>query len=172
MYLPKIIGFALVFLGCSGLGVFYSMQMKQKILHIKEMIRILEMFCSEIDYGQSTLPECCEVIGEKVSLPYGEILQRISAYPKEEGIAFGEISDRYLRDGLKELPVGEEKEAFIKCFLDIGYADGWMQKRCMERGIEQLQGYLDTEEAEIKTKSKLAVTLGIMCGLLLVLIML
>lgn len=172
MFISKIAGYVFVFLGCSGLGFWYSLQMKQKVFHIKEMIRILELFCSEIEYGQSPLIECCEMIADKVPIPYQDAFKRISEHPKEEGIAFGQLCERYLRDGLKELPVGEEKEYFIRCFLDIGYADIWMQRRCMERGMEELRGCLRTEEEDLKKRSKLAVTLGTMSGLLLVLIML
>ena len=146
--------------------------MKQKVFHLKEMIRILELFCSEIDYGQSTLVECCEMIADKVPFPYMDIFKKISEHPKEEGIGFGQLCERYLREGLRVLPVNEEKEYFIRCFMDIGYADVRMQKRCMERGIEELRGCLCAEEEDLKMRSKLAITLGTMSGLFLVLIML
>ena len=166
MHLSTLVGYIFVILGCSGLGLWYSRQMKQKVFHLKEMIRILELFCSEIDYGKNTLIECFEIVKEKTLNPYKDMLEKMS----ETG--FGKDLEICLQEGLKGLPMKEEGEYFIRCFLDVGYEDGRMQKRAMERGIEQLQMCVESEEEDLKKRSKLAITLGTMCGVLLVLIML
>ena len=70
------------------------------------------------------------------------------------------------------LKEAEEKEIFIRCFSDIGYGDPWMQQQHMERAKRELQEILNTEEEDVKKRSKLAVSLGTMSGILLVLILL
>ena len=173
MYISKIIGYLLILAGCSGMGIWYSIRMQQKVWHLKEMIRILDMVMSEIDYGRSTLPECCERIWQKAPTPYGEIFQEIYENSQQEsGVSFGEMSGVLLQQGLREIPMEKEKEVFIRCFSDVGYADEWMQLRTIERGKAELQESLRTEEEDLKKRSKLAVSLGTMSGILMVLILL
>ena len=77
-----------------------------------------------------------------------------------------------MTERLRAIPLEKEKDIFIRCFSDVGYADEWMQKRNIERGKKHLQEIKDTEERDIKKRSKLAVSLGAMSGILLVLILL
>ena len=172
MCFSKWIGFGCVFCGCSGLGLWYSVQMKQKIWHLKQMVRILEMVISEIEYGRSTLPECCKTICERAETPYDQIFDQIykTSYQKT-GINFGELCARLLENGLSEISI-EEKEVFIRCFSEVGFMDEWIQKRSLERGRDELLHKIDAEEVDLKKRSRMAVSLGTMCGVLLVLILL
>ncbi len=173
MYISKILGYLLILVGCSGIGLWYSVRMQQKVWHLREMIRILDMVVSEIDYGRSTLPECCAWIKEKTTHPYQNIFRKmLESTELENGQHFGDVSERIMHQELKNFPLGEEKDIFIRCFSDVGYADEWLQRRSMERGRAQLSELLDTEEEDLKKRSKLAVSLGTMSGILLVLILL
>ena len=173
MYASKIIGYLLILAGSSGMGLWYSMRMQQKVWHLEEMIRILDMVVSEIDYGRSTLPECYAWIREKTQPPYQNIFQKIwESTETESGQHFGRVSERIMKQELQNIPMGEEKDIFIRCFYDIGYADEWLQRRNIERGRDKLRESLDKEEEDLKKRSKLAVSLGTMSGILLVLILL
>lgn len=173
MYLSRWLGFFCIICGCSGLGIWYSMQMKQKVWHLREMVRILELAISEIDYGKSTLPECCLEIGERAPQPYGKLFQKIyDGFQEAYGLNLGSMSKQILEKGLADIPVEEEKEVFIRCFSDVGFTDEWLQKRNMERGRDVLLGRIEAEEIDLKKRSRLAVSLGTMSGLLLVLILL
>ena len=173
MYASKIIGYLLILAGCSGMGLWYSMRMQQKVWHLEEMIRILDMVVSEIDYGRSTLPDCYAWIKEKAQHPYQNIFQKIwESTQGESGQHFGKVTERIMEQELQSIPLGEEKDIFIKCFSDVGYADEWLQRRNIERGRDKLRELLDTEEEDLKKRSKLAVSLGTMSGILLVLILL
>ena len=79
---------------------------------------------------------------------------------------------RIMEQELQDFSLGEEKDIFIRCFSDVGYADEWLQRRNIERGRERLKSLLDKEEEDLKKRSKLAVSLGTMSGILLVLILL
>jgi len=173
MYLSKILGYLFILAGSSGIGLWYSVRMQQKVWHLREMIRILDMVVSEIGYGRSTLPECCAWIKEKTTQPYQNIFQKMLDNTElENGQHFGAISKKIMLQEMKSLPLGEEKDIFIRCFTDVGYADEWLQRRSMERGRTQLGELLQAEEEDLKKKSKLAVSLGTMSGILLVLILL
>ena len=173
MFASKIIGYLLIMAGSSGMGLWYSMRMQQKVWHMEEMIRILDMVVSEIDYGRSTLPDCYAWIKEKTHPPYQKIFQKIwESTQDESGQHIGRITEKILEQELQSLPLGEEKDIFTRCFSDVGYADEWLQRRNIERGRERLQSLLDKEEEDLKKRSKLAVSLGTMSGILLVLILL
>lgn len=172
MYFSKWIGFGCIIFGCSGLGLWYSTQMKEKIWHLRQMIRILELVISEIEYGRSTLPECCKEISERAEMPYGRMFREIyEAFCRKSGCDFGELCAHYLDIGLSEVQM-EEKEIFIHCFSEVGFVDEWLQKRNLERGRDELLGKMNTEEGELKKRCRLAVSLGTMSGVLLVLILL
>jgi len=173
MYIAKIIGYLFVIAGCSGLGIWYSRQLQNRMYHIKEMIRILDITCSEIQYCQSTLPECCVSISEKTDEPYKTIFLDIwKSVRREKGESFDLACKRCLTSGMEKLPLKEEREIFIRSFEDVGFSDSWIQRRSMERGRSELSGILERDEDQIKNQSKLAVSLGTMGGILLVLIML
>ena len=173
MQISKIVGYCLVLLGSSGLGVWYSMQMRKRVFNIKEMIRILDLVKSEMNYHHSTLPECCGLVFEKAKEPYKTLFYTIhETFQQGNGRGLDILCEEVLEEGLQKLPLKEEKELFIQCFSDIGYSDVWMQYQNMERNEKQLKGILDTEEMEMKTRSKLAISLGTMSGILLVLILL
>lgn len=172
MSVAKVVGYLFVLSGCSGLGIWYSQQLQKRVLHMKEMIRILDMVSSEISYSHSTLPECCEKVSEKAMEPYGEIFRNICEHIRgNSGISFDSVCKQCLTDGMQKLPLKEEKDVFIKSFVDVGFSDSWMQNRNIERGSRDLRGILDREEEELKKRSKLAVSLGAMSGILLVLIL-
>lgn len=171
--ISKVAGYLLILAGCSGLGFWYSMQMCLRIRHIREMIRILDFMKSEVTYNHSILPDCCEWIMEKTEDPYRRIFQRIcEQYQRDCGEGFDHICGLALQEGLEKEPLKEEKEIFIRCFSDIGYGDPWMQQQQIERAKRELQEILNTEEEDVKKRSKLAVSLGTMSGILLVLILL
>jgi len=173
MQISEVVGYALILLGSSGLGIRYSMQIGQRVSHIREMIRILDLVKSEMNYHHSTLPECCEQVFGKAKEPYKTLFHKIyETFGQGDGIGLDILCEEVLREGLEKLPLKEEKELFIQCFSDIGYSDMWMQYQNMERSGKQLQEILEREEKEMKTRSKLAISLGTMSGILLVLILL
>ena len=170
MYVAKVIGCLFILFGSSGLGIWYGMQLQRRTFHIKEMIRILDIVYSEIHYSRSTLPECCERVSEKTSPPYKDLFQNICQQLRMEcGIGFDRVSIQIMGKELEKLPLKEEKDIFIRCFSDVGYGDSQMQYQIVNRGRKELQDILEREEEDLKKRSKLAVSLGTMSGILLVL---
>lgn len=171
--LAKVAGSFLILAGSGGLGVWYGLQPRKRLFHIREMIRILDMALSEIGYGSSTLPECCERISQKAAAPYDDLFARIHENTlAETGRDFGGQCREVLEEGLEQLPLKGEREIFCTCFGDTGFSDAWMQKRQLERGRQELEGILEQEEQELLKQSGLALRLGTMGGLLLVLLFL
>lgn len=172
--MQKIVGLLLMLSGCMGLGLWYSMQYKQQLENLQKMCRILELMCGEIRYGRSTLPECCRQLTKRVEAPYQNCFQQIyEACMENEGESFARLSKEYLEQELKDLVVDKaDKDRFIACFSESGFAEGLMQLHTIEQTRKELEDKLLQLRKESASKCKLALSLGTMSGLLLVILFL
>lgn len=172
--MQKWIGFLMIFAGCSGLGVWYSMQFRRQLETLQEFCRILELLQGQIRFGRSTLPECCFRLGERLGEPYRSCFQDI--YEKiceNTGEDFGHICEVGLRKGLQQLVVDKEDiNRFISCFEQSGYEEDEMQLRMLEQTKEELEMRLQKLSDENASKCRLALSLGTMSGLLLIILLL
>ncbi len=138
------------------------------------MQEILEIMMSEIGYGNATLPECCKRIGERQGEPFKSGFVRIYETMRAQGgESFSTVFCSVMGETLKELPVTEEdKTVFLSFATGQSFEDGAMQLRTIERSKEVLKKIATGLEAENAEKSRLAVGLGAMSGLLLVIVLL
>lgn len=129
---------------------------------------------SEVRYSKATLPECCGRLGERTQEPYRQALLDIYEAMKENtGEGFGQVFRRRMKECLSQIPVRkEEKELFVRFAEGSGFEDGRMQLRSMEQYNDRLQSIIECSERELAEKSRLALGLGAMSGLLLVIILL
>lgn len=170
----QMLGGALILLGCFGLGMWYREQYLGRLHTIRELIRILEQWISEIRYNSSTLPECCRQIGRQREDRLGEICREVyREYTEAEGCSFLEIAEKSFRRQLRTLPLKKEDiEEFLRFAGKEGYADESMQIKSIELSRQRLEHTADTQQREIAQKCRLSVGLGAMSGLLLLLILL
>ncbi|MBQ7774308.1 MAG: stage III sporulation protein AB [Lachnospiraceae bacterium] len=170
--MQKVIGLCMILLGCSGLGLWYSMQFQGQLKNLREMCHILELFLGEIRFGRSTLVECCLQLTKRVEEPYrGSFMRIYEAACRNQGEPFGELCNACLTEGLKKLVVDKaDKDKFISCFSNCGFAEGSMQLRTIEQSKEQLEERLHALSRENTSKCRLALSLGTMSGLLLVIL--
>ena len=70
----RLAGFSMIAVSCSGLGVWYAWNMQQRLQHLHTMNRIIELLVSLLQYGKSTLPECCCQLAAQAEEPYGQAL--------------------------------------------------------------------------------------------------
>ncbi len=172
--MQRWIGFGMIFLGCSGLGLWYSRQFQKQYRDLQEMCRILELFAGHVRYGRSTLPECCMVLTERVGEPYkSSFLHIYNEACSNEGECFGILCEETLRKELKTLNVDKtDKELFISCFSKCGFAENIMQLRIIEQSREELEQKAKALNKENPSKCRLALSLGTMSGLLLIVLFL
>lgn len=134
---------------------------------------MLEMFISEIRYGKSTLPECCRELATRLEEPYkGALEQACQEFHSMVGVSFYEIFVRKMEQVLGMLPLkDEDRESFLTPFRHQGFQDGQMQIKSLEQGLLQLSDVIQIQKEEQREKSRMAVGLGVMSGLLLIIIM-
>lgn len=169
----KVLGCCMIFGGCLGMGMWYRSQMNERLRALRSLRNILELLAGEVRYGRDTLPECCSHIARYLPAPYDGAFRKIEDRMTENtGISFGEVFREEMGSVLKELPL---KDGDRGCFLDFtrqaGFADSQMQLRAIEQGMERLGVTEERLEKENEEKSRMAVGLGAMGGLLLILVL-
>lgn len=169
----QMLGGLLILLGCFGMGLWYRQQFLGRLYTIRELIRILEQWISEIRYNSATLPECCRQVGRQKRDRLGEICTEVyREYTEKEGIGFLETAEKSFRRQLRTLPLKKEDiDEFLRFVGKEGYADESMQIKSMELSKQKLEHMADMQQREISQKCRLSVGLGTMSGLLLLLLL-
>lgn len=169
----RLFGAAMILSGCTGIGLWYSRRFHGRIATLRQLTEIMELLCSEIRYGRETLPECCRRAAERLPLEYAAAFRDIGIRMNENtGEHFADIFAREVGAVLEQLPLAsEDKKEFLR-FTETGsYADGEMQLRVIEQSREQLQKRGAALERESTDKCRMAVSLGVMSGLLILLLL-
>ncbi|MBO5282227.1 MAG: stage III sporulation protein AB, partial [Lachnospiraceae bacterium] len=73
----RVLGFSLIGVSCSGLGIWYAWNLRQRLYHLHAINRILELLVSQLQYGKSTLPECCSQLAAQVEEPYSSAFAQV-----------------------------------------------------------------------------------------------
>lgn len=170
----RVLGGFMIMAGCLGLGLWYREQFNGRLKAVRELIRVLELLAGEVGYGRSTLPECCRHAAGSVPAPFDKALGRVGTeMRKNTGKTFGEVFREEFAGALDGLPLrNEDKESFLQFTRQASHADGQMQLRAMEQGMELLCLTEKKLERENEGKGKMAVSLGAMGGMLLIIILL
>lgn len=170
----RVMGSIMVMAGCLGLGVWYRCQLKERLYHLRCMGNILEMMMSEVRYSKASLPECCLKLSSRLDEPYRSAFADVCHYMEENtGEGFAQVFRSRMEECLGSVNVGgEEKDIFLQFASLSGYEDGHMQLSAMEQYRELLDDLTKRLESEIREKSRMALGLGVMGGLLLVIILL
>ncbi len=169
----KILGGCMIFSGCLGLGMWYSTQLRGRIKAVRNLRNILELLAGEIGYGRATLPECCTHTARYLHPPFDQAFCRIGERMEENmGVSFGEVFREEMEKTLSPLPLKEsDREDFLAFTWQTGFMDSQMQLRAIEQSIELLRLTGEKLQQENAEKSRMAVGLGAMGGLLLILIL-
>lgn len=140
---------------------------------LRDLLLLQERFASEIRYGQCTLPECCLRVAEGTRPYLGEALKAVGKEALDNtGINFEQIFRNKMEHCLMQTALKkEDKNSFLSMFSDGGFADPAMQIRTIEISKERLQKTVHCLEQELSEKTKMAVGLGAMGGLLIVLVL-
>ena len=169
----RLSGSILILSGCVGLGIWYREQFGMRLKNLHTLSDILEMMMSEVRYSKATLPECCLKLSMRMTEPYASVFSGVHGEMMENnGENFGQIFSRRFDKCLKEISLGaEEKTLFLQFAAECGYEDAKMQIASMEQYQERLDALAGRLESELAEKSRMAIGLGILGGLLLVILL-
>lgn len=169
----RILGCCMILGGSLGLGFWYSSQWNGRLRILRDMIHILELLGGEVRYGRAALPECCSHISRYLPEPFGEAFSAVGRRMEENtGVSFPQVFREEMEKAFAGLPLQEEdRENFLLFALQTGFSDGQMQLRAIERSAELLQCTEEKLKRENAEKSRMAVGLGAMGGLLMVIVL-
>lgn len=171
----RLAGFSMIGLSCSGLGVWYAWQLRQRLEHLHAMNRIIELLVSLLQYGKSTLPECCRQLAVQAQEPYRQAFTQVYQLMAEnKGNSFAEVYAEIMGKALKGINALKEqdRQLFLQCVLQQGCGDTETGIRLIRRQQELLKERITRLEAEHREKSRMAVGLGTLGGILLIIILL
>lgn len=171
----RLAGFSMIGLSCSGLGVWYAWQLRQRLEHLHAMNRIIELLVSLLQYGKSTLPECCRQLAAQAQEPYRQAFTQVYQLMAEnKGDSFAEVYAEIMGKALKGINALKEqdRQLFLQCVLQQGCGDTETGIRLIRRQQELLKERITRLEAEHREKSRVAVGLGTLGGILLIIILL
>ena len=169
----RFLGGCMIFSGCLGLGLWYK-QFGARIKVLRSLEHILELLASEVRYGRAALPECCSHLAADLQEPFREAFGEVGRRMEENmGASFGEVFREELGKALADLPLQEtDREDFLRFAGQTGFSDSQMQLRAIEQSAQLLGATRERLEREHGEKSRMAVALGAMGGLLLILVFL
>lgn len=169
----RLAGAVMIFAGCLGMGLLYRERLHGRIRALQKLEYVLELLNSEIRYGRSTLPECCLRVGEQLDDPLGRALIGVWQESQEQdGISFPQLFTENMERVMREMPLTDaDRTTFLQFIPPQGFADGQMQQRAAQVCGQRLEKTKERLERDSLEKSRIAVGLGAMGGLLLILIL-
>ncbi|MCM1045787.1 MAG: stage III sporulation protein AB [Candidatus Gastranaerophilales bacterium] len=154
--------------------MWYREQFRSRLSILRRLGEILDLLMSEVRYSRSTLPECCRHVAERTGEPFqsclGEIYEEMRC---NSGICFGEVFAEKMGRCLEGVPLtSQDRDIFLRFAAQSGFAEGDMQIQWMALSREQLARRVELLESELAGRSRIALSLGVMSGLLLVILLL
>lgn len=109
-------------------------------------------------------------MGEPFRSCLGEIYEEMRC---NRGLHFGEVFAGKMGRCLEGLPLTpQDRDIFLRFAAQSGFAEGDMQIKWMEQSREQLTRRVELLESELAGRSRVALSIGVMSGLLLVILLL
>lgn len=173
MNIMKIIGCILVIASSTGMGFFFSNEMKCRIDDLRELRKLIGLLRGDIRYANTPLPEAISSITRRHSGNYDTFFGFISSKLRElSGHTFSEIWKEGVEKQLADTSLSKkDKLHMIQFGENLGYLDKDMQMNTIDQYISQLEDEIKELSKTVKEKAYLCNTLGIMAGIFIIIIM-
>ena len=164
----KWLGAMCVLAGCSGLGLYQSYLVKERLENAMGLKRSLLCLRGEISFGRTPLPEAFGRLSRKsdgvIAAFFTKLfLQLSSPGAPENGLS--EVWEEVARETFNgKILTGKDLKEWIELGHTIGYLDSKMQIDTLNLYIERLTQSLEIQREEKKVKVKLYNLLGVMAG--------
>lgn len=170
----KIMGCFCILAGCMGLGRLKVGQERERIIHLRELIRMIHRMQDEISYGKYTLPEICLILADNVDSWYAPYFIEIRRQMLQgDGTGLKEVWEKQMTACLENLPLQEEEKDIIR---QLPACLGLQEEKRQALGFEQaailLSGKCQKAEEAYENRSKMIHSVSILAGLLLSILLL
>lgn len=166
--MQKIIGSIIVIAVCTAMGFEKSKELQQHLKELEGLKRLFTILHSELVYTKAALSEVFLKTSKKTEEPYKNWLLDLAKQLEMCGTGtFSELwknsIDTHFAETILEKNEVDELE---QVGLGIQYAD------TLNLYLNQLDFSIETTREELKSKKKLYQSMGIMCGIFLVIVLL
>lgn len=166
--MQKIVGSIIVIAVCTALGFEKSKELQQHLKELEELKRLFTILHNELEYTKATLSEVFLKTSKKTEAPYKEWLTDLAKKLELRGMGtFLELWKKSIEIHFAETKLSRnEVEELEQVGLGIQYID------TLTLYLNQLDFSIQNTREELKSKKKLYQSMGIMCGIFLVIVLL
>ncbi len=164
----RIVGVCLLLIGTGGYSVCFCSDMRKRLACLHEMKRMYELLYSQIAYCSAAFPEACRMAQESMRPPFSDMLhEAYEETQKNTGKPFPQIWQDTAKQCLSGLPLKKgDMDLLAEFARSLGYADIELQKRAVSAQMSALEERIREMETHMAEREKMAVSLGVMGGLL------
>lgn len=170
----KLAGVLCILTGCIGWGGNRIMEEKDRVRHLREMIRIIKRIQDEISYGKHTLPEVCLLLSENCDIAYRPFLKRIyEQMNRGDNACFDRIWEQQMYDCLRDIPLSEdEKDILRKLPQNLGMQEEKLQAESIGQSMDLLMRTCRRTEDAYENKSRMIFSVSVLAGVFLIILLL
>jgi stage III sporulation protein AB len=173
MNIIKVIGCVLVIASSTGIGFFFSTEMKSRIEDLKELKKLIGLLKGDIRYANTPLPEAISVIARRYQGSFCKFFQYVSTKLQElSGQTFTQVWKTAVEKELINTSLVKKDKMQLTSFGEnLGYLDKDMQMNTFELYLSQLEEEIVELTRTVKERSYLYNSLGIVAGVFITIIM-
>lgn len=169
----RLMGILLLIAGSAGMGLGIRERLRGNLEGVYQIRHIFQLFQNEITYSRASLPEACLRISKQVKEPYRSTLEAIHREMMQNaGRSFAAVWEKHMEGCMHFIQMEEEdKRVFLEFGNCAGHRDGQMQAQIIEQYMHRLDISVGRMEKDLSDKCRIAVTLSVMGGLMLVILL-
>jgi len=168
----KLLG-ALLFIGTTTwIGFEWSHKLTTRPKHIRQLKNALQILEAEIIYSQSPLRDAFAMIAHQLPTPVGSFFNKLKKDMHGKNIDLKTIWEKNINELKKQSCIGTNETEILKQFgRTLGQHDFYQQQKHIQLALSHLDRELEDARDDQFRYSKMAKSLGILCGLFIVLLL-
>lgn len=173
MTIMKIIGCILVIISSTGIGFYFSSEMRSRIDDLKELKKLIGLLRGDIRYASTPLPEAINSIHRRHSGRFQAFFESVSTKLNElSGLTFSDIWKSATEKELANTSLNKKDKLHLNQFGEnLGYLDKDMQMNTIDLYLSQMEDEIKDLSKTAKEKAYIYNTLGIMAGIFITIVM-
>jgi stage III sporulation protein AB len=170
----KILGCILIITSSAGMGFFFSGELKNRIADLRELKKLIFLLRGDIRYANTPLPEAVQAMSVRHEGKYKQFLSVIAQKLNElGGVSFCSIWKSAVEKELQKTSLNKKDLSGLgQLGENLGYLDKDMQINTLDLYISQIEEEITDLSRNVKEKSYLYNSLGILGGIFITLVML
>ncbi len=170
----KLAGILCILTGCAGWGISRIGEEKNRIRHLKELIRIIKRMQDEMSYGKHTMPEICLTLSECCEMPYRVYFKQIfERMEHDRGVCLDKVWEEQAVECLKGVPLSEEEKSILSNLpRNLGMQEEKMQAEIIGQSVDYLARKYRQAEEGYDNKSRMIFSVSVLTGVFLIILLL